>query len=185
MNWNILNSIDRENRVPNTVAFLALVAIAGIVGVAAISGGAVAAEPLNETVEVGNDTGTVYTEVTFASGINDSNATADVVVTDANGTTVANTTISGNASETVVEEWAVNDSDPIGNWSVVLTADSGVVDSAEAGTFVEGGSGGGGAGSSDDGWGSMWGIPIFALVIGAVAALLFVGNRRDWFEDLY
>lgn len=184
MNWNIRNSTDRAHRQTKIGLFMAALGLLALTALAFGPAGAAAAEPLNETVAVENDTGTVYAEVTFASGIDDANATADVVVTDANGTEVANTTISGNASETVVEEWAVNDSDPTGNWSVVVTADSGIVSSDDAGTFSEGGSGGGGAGSSADGWGSMMGIPIFVIVIGAIAGLLFVGNRRDWFEDL-
>lgn len=183
MNWNLHDALDTEtHRAPTIACLFALLALAGLA--VAFSGGAAAAEPLNETVDVTNDTGTVYAELTFASGIDDANATADVVVTDANGTEVANTSVSGNASESIVEEWTVNDSDPIGNWSVIATADSGVVDLGEAGTFAEGVNGGGGAGSSDDGWGSYMGIPIFAIVIGGAAIALLVGQREGWYEDL-
>lgn len=147
---------------------LMIIVAAGIVLIVPV--GVQGAEPLNTTVEVTNDTDSVYVETEFASGIDDVNATADVAVADPSGTEIANETLSGNASETVVEEWAINDSDPTGTYSVVVMAGSGIVGIAEAGTFNESGGAGAGSGSTSTG----------TLLGGLVGVLIAIGIVMVW-----
>lgn len=183
MNWNIRQRLDSEtHRAPTIACLFALLAIGLAVS---FSGGVAAAEPVNETVTVDNDTASIYVEATFADGIDDANATATATISDPSGTEFASGTISGNASETIVEEYNVTETDPTGNYSVVVTANDGVVASAEAGTFDVIGGGGGGSGSSDDadGWGSIAGYPAWIVALLAVVAALFA-YQKGWLEEL-
>lgn len=148
-----------------------------VVGVAIFAtllvGGASAAEPLNESVSVGNDTDQIVTTIEFAN-VSDANATADLVITDANGTEIVNETVAGNGTETVRSSWAVADTDPHGNYSVVVTADTGVV--ASAGAWASSSTSSGGAGGFLEGGLSTTQI---GALIAAVAGAFLIARRAD------
>lgn len=185
---HILPTTDETHRSRTVLALLAL--LAALTLTLAAAGPAAAAEVGNDTVSVTSDTGEVYVDATFNGSINDSDAVATVVITDANGTEQVNTTISGNASESVVESWAVEDTDPLGNWSVIVTTDPAdptnttIVDSVSIGTFSESlvGGGGSGDGSSSDGFGSMFGFPVWMIAL-AGGLVAVVGYRDGWFDE--
>lgn len=148
------------------VAIGALLVVVGAIG--AISAGVGAAEPVNSSVEVGNYTDAITAQVSFNGTISDANATADYTIQDPTGTEWATGTLAGNASETVLEEVDVTDSDAHGNYSVVVTADAGVVDSGIAGTLTsEPGGGGGSGGVAGMSTTQLGALAVLALVVGA------------------
>lgn len=150
------------------VAIGALLLVVGSLG-AVSSAHAQQAEPVNSTVEVGNYTDAITVQVTFNGTISDANATADYTIEDPNGTQWATGTLAGNASETVLEEVDVADSDALGTYTVLVSAESGVVDSGIAGTLASEPGGGGGSGGGLGGMSAtqLGILAVLAVVVGA------------------
>jgi len=174
-----LGNPDAEAAQRLIAGLLLAAAIAGTVLVAVAFGtGAVGAaspppevEATNETVSVTNVTDAVDAHITFAN-VTYTNASADVVLTDSNGTEVANESISVVSEDVTTWTYNLTDADPTGTYRLTLDAPNGSVAGVTVVTDSDDTAAGGGfLGGSAAG-------PV-AAVIAAVVAAIALAWRAD------
>jgi len=165
----------------NRVQAIGLIVVALCIGAVAMGGASAAETELhNETVNVTNDTGSIWASATFADSVDEANATANVTVLSPDGSEFRTETINGTPGDRSDVEFRIKSLDSHGNYTVLVDGDSAVVESADAGSHQT--VGGGGPVTKDDGRGSIMGFPLWAVVI-AGGGLVVYGSSEGWWGD--
>jgi len=156
----------------HTKTGLSLAFFLAVVGglLVAAAGGAVAAdvEIANDTVEVDNDTASVYAEIDATNNTGDANVTVEFVpIADGNESDPITRNLTVASGETTLEEYKEVNNSEYDSYRVVVTADNSTNTTATVGTFqkVAGGSGGGGIGGTGIGAGAAAALVVVALLV--------------------